>query len=171
MGKHILMRYDSELARGLITGNYQTANPVLRMLSLVTNKLRRELDAERKQWMIAQNQGFIPLTSVDAFQIQFQHINAHRNLDLGNNWVDACAKEGAEGFTNDNPRPPFGKTIQQRLQELVPGIAQRREAISEIQPSPVIQDFPAEEEPFVSNLLDDFGNYMEDIPYGSPEDL
>ena len=171
MGKHILIRYDSEVARQLITEGWQAKDTALQGLVHETSALLRRLNYERLRGVIELNQGNIPLTSLEAFRIQFQHITAHKDLDLGNNWVDSCAKDGAAGFTNDHPRAPGDHTIEQRLQRHVPGIAQSREANSEIQSPSVDQDLPTEVEFAVSNLLDDFGNNMEDLPYWSLEDL
>ena len=128
-----------------------------------TRKLLGKLNYERRQAVIRKNNGSVPLTSLDSFQIQFQHIKAHKDLDLGNNWVDACAKEGAEGFSNDRPNCLPDKSIEQRLLEHVPRIAQHRDAPPENQSSSVEQDGQTKV-PLDTNFLEENDDYMDDIP-------
>ena len=129
-----------------------------------TRKLLGKLNYERRQAVIEKTNGSVPLTSLDAFQILFQHIKAHKDLDLGNNWVDACAKEGAEGYTNDRPNAPPTKSIEQRLQAYVPRITQRRETHLDNQSSVVEQYLQIEVGPLDTDFLVDSDGNIEDIP-------
>ena len=149
------MRYDSEVAKKLVTGGWNNNNMDLKDLIHETHKLLGKINYERCQTAMRKNNGSIPLTSLDAFQIQFQHIKAHKDLDLGNNWVDACAKEGAEGYTNDRPSAHPNKSIEQHLQAHVPRIAQRRETHSENQSFLVEQYLQIELDPIDTDFLVD----------------
>ena len=107
-----------------MTGGWKTSNSALKDMIQETEKTWLRATPSGDETM-RPNNGSVPLKTVDAFQIQFQHIKAHKDLDLGNNWIDSCVKEGTEGFSSDRPNAPPDKSIEQRLQSIEQRSAQR----------------------------------------------
>jgi ribonuclease HI len=100
----IVLCYDSQVAKGLITGDNKSHNSYSTNLVTAgrralkeTNNLRANAAKSRMP------EGISPQSIVEANHIQFRWIKAHSGRDVGNAWVDARAKAGAYGNTPDNP--------------------------------------------------------------------
>ena len=96
--------YDSQVAKGLITGDNKSHNSYSNSLVTAGKRALKETNnlraAAAKSRMPA---GLSPQSKVEANHIQFRWIKAHSGRDVGNAWVDARAKAGAYSHTPDNP--------------------------------------------------------------------
>ena len=125
MGQHqILLRYDSEVAKLPITGpSIPSLNDSLHRLAASGQHLLHYINARRRHAAELRNNGTAALSNLAAFQIHFQHVFAHQDLDLGNNWVDMRAGEGARGFSPDQPNTANNRSVEDKLRCYVPGFS------------------------------------------------
>jgi ribonuclease HI len=104
MHTRIVICYDSQVAKGLITGDNKSHNSS--STNLVTAGRRALKETNKLRTTAAKSRlpvGYSPQSTWEANHIQFRWIRAHSGQDVGNAWVDARAKAGAYGHTPDNP--------------------------------------------------------------------
>ena len=102
----IVICYDSQVAKGLITGLGDSKSHNSYSTNLVTAGKRALKETNKLRANAAKSRmpaGLSPQSIVEANHVQFRWIKAHSGRDVGNAWVDARAKAGAYGHTPDNP--------------------------------------------------------------------
>ena len=114
-----LIRYDSENARRILTGQFTNRDPNLVSLSNLVKRILRTLNEERRAHAELEL-GYSATNGIEANIIHWQWVRAHTGKDLGNSWVDYRAKSGADGFSPTNPPPdqeanPFPLSEEQLL--------------------------------------------------------
>ncbi len=114
-----LIRYDSENARRILTGQFTNRDPNLVSLSNLVKRILRTLNEERRAHAELEL-GYSATNGIEANIIHWQWVRAHTGKDVGNSWVDCRAKSGADGFSPTNPPPdqepsPFPLSEEQLL--------------------------------------------------------
>ena len=99
-----LIRYDSENARRILTGQFTNRDPNLVSLSNLVKRILRTLNEERRAHAELEL-GYSATNGIEANIIHWQWVRAHTGKDLGNSWIDCRAKSGADGFSPTNPPP------------------------------------------------------------------
>jgi hypothetical protein len=95
-----LIRYGSENARRILTGQITYRDPNLVSLSNLVKRILRTLNEERRAYAELEL-GYSATNGIGANIIHWQWVRAHTGKDLGNSWVDCRAKSGADSlFTN-----------------------------------------------------------------------
>ena len=110
-----LIRYDSENARRILTGQFTNRDPNLVSLSNLVKRILRTLNEERRTHSES-GLGFSATNAIEANSVHWQWVRAHTGRDLGNSWVDCRAKSGADGYSPSNPPP--GQGARPNLSEL-----------------------------------------------------
>ena len=94
----VLIRYDSENARRILTGQFTNRDPNLVSLSNLVKRILRTFHEERRAHAELEL-GYSATNGIEANSIHWQWVRAHTGKDLGNSWVDCRAKSGADGYS------------------------------------------------------------------------
>ena len=102
--KPVLIRYDSETSRRVITGQWHVRDINLVPLVSIIRNVLNDLNDKRRAQAEQCGGGMIARSAFEANKIGWQWVKAH-NKDLGNDWVDARAKSGADKYSAASRRP------------------------------------------------------------------